>query len=99
MEEQFQMTPRLKRFLLFLESPTIELASACFVVAGVLRRLFLEPIPPNMRETLAFFILDALATSHPKLEIQRHVRTLIRQQLLSMLSIQIVAIENLLNRW
>jgi hypothetical protein len=79
-EEQFQLTERVKRILSIFEPVTIALIPACAVAAGLLRRIYLETIPDQMREQLAFYMLDALARNHPKNQIEALVAKLVRQQ-------------------
>jgi tetratricopeptide (TPR) repeat protein len=98
-DEHFQITPRLKRVLRVLESGTINLPSACSAIAGLLRRLYLEPVPEEMRVRLAYGILGALATNHSKMDVQRLVRAFLRQQMRPLLVLQLKAIEHLLDGW
>ena len=98
-EEQFQITPRLKRVFRVLESANLVLPLACATVAALLRRIYLEPIPEEMRDQLAFYLLDALAKNHPKMEIQRLVRAFLLQQMRPLLLLQLRAVEQMLDKW
>lgn len=98
-DEQFQITPRLKRVIRVLEPAAILLPSACFAVASLLRRIYLEPIPDELRNALAFYMLDTLAKNHPKIEVQRLVRAFLRQQMGTLLVLQLKTIEQVLDRW
>jgi hypothetical protein len=97
--EQFQVTDRVKRVCRVLEQPTVALAGACGAIAGMLRRLYLEPIPDQMRQQLAFYMLDALAKTHAKMDIQRLIRALLRQQMQPLLILQLRQLEEMLDRW
>ena len=96
--EHFQLTPRLKRVLGALESPPADLISVSIVVADVIRQLYLEPIPDDIRNRLAFYMLDTIAKHQTKLEVQRLVRRSLRQQMSPLLMYQYKKIENLLDR-
>lgn len=98
-EEQFQLTDRVKRSLRAFEPDTISLIPACAAVAGLLRQVYLETIPDQMREQLAFYMLNALATNHPKAQVKRLVREFGRQQASPILVLQLAKIEQMLNRW
>jgi tetratricopeptide (TPR) repeat protein len=98
-EEQFQLTERVKRALRVFEPAAIAIIPACTAVAGLLRRIYLEPIPDQMRERLSFYLLDALAANHPKAHVKRLVRELVRQQTSAILVLQLAKIEQVLNRW
>jgi tetratricopeptide (TPR) repeat protein len=98
-DEQFQITPRLKRVFRALEPATIVLPPACSAVAGLLRRIYLEPVPKEMRDPLAFYILDTLAKNHSKMDVQRLMRAFLRQQMRPLLVLQLRIIEQLLDRW
>jgi PIN domain associated with the TPR-GreAB-C-PIN system len=98
-EEQFQLTERVKRALCVFEPATIAIIPACNAVAGLLPRLYLEPIPDQMRERLSFYLLDALAANHPKAQLKRLVRELVRLQTSAILVVQLAKIEQMLNRW
>lgn len=98
-EEQFQLTPRLKRIFRALEPASVDVTSACTVVAGIIRRVFLETLPSDTRERLTFHLLDVAATEHPKIEVQRLVRRFVRLQMNPMLFYQLSNIEKLLDRW
>jgi len=98
-EEQFQLTERVKRALRAFEPVTIALIPACAAVAALLRRIHLETIPDQMRERLVFYMLDTLATNHPKIQVKRLVRELVRQNTSPLLVLQLAKIEQTLNRW
>jgi hypothetical protein len=98
-EEQFQLTPRVKRVLATLQSPPVEPISGSFVVAQVLQYLYLESIPDEIREALAFHMLDTLAMHLTKVEVQRLVFRSLRHQMSPILAYQYRRIEDLLNRW
>ena len=98
-EEQFQLTDRVKRSLRAFEPVTISLIPACAAVAGLLHRIYLEPIPDQIREQLAFYMLDTLATNHPKIQVKGLVRELVRQQANAILVLQLAKIEKMLSRW
>ncbi|HEY3927113.1 MAG TPA: hypothetical protein VGL89_01950, partial [Candidatus Koribacter sp.] len=98
-QEQFQISVRLKQIFGTLESASIDLKSACLVAAGLIRKLYLEPLPDEIREPLLFFILDTVARNHPKFEVQRLIRTFLRMQMSHLLSPQYRLIERSLDRW
>ena len=89
----------MKHALRVFEPATIAIIPACNAVTGLLRRIYLEPIPDQMRERLSFYLLDALAANHPKAHVKRLVRELVRQQTSPILVVQLAKIEQMLNRW
>lgn len=97
--DQFQLTEKVRRVLGTLESPPVEPSSACTVVANLLRRLYLESIPDEIREPLAFEMLDVVARHQTKIEVQRLVDRSLRQQMSPMLIYQFRKIEDMLGRW
>jgi hypothetical protein len=80
-DEQFQVTPRLKNVLRVLEPTAAPLGVTCAIAAGLIRRVFLEPLPDEIRVQMVWSILDTVAKNHPKIEVQRLVRGLLRQQM------------------
>jgi hypothetical protein len=97
--DQFQLTDKVKRVLGTLESPPVEPSSACSVVAELLRRLYLESLPDEIREPLVFEMLDIVAKHQTKIEVQRLVDRSLRQQMSPMLIYQFKKIEDVLRRW
>ena len=97
--EQFQLTTRVKRALRAFEPATIALVPACAAVAGLVVRIYIESIPDQMREQLSFYMLDALAANHPKIQVKRLVYEFVQQRMTPVLALQLAKIVRLLNRW
>lgn len=99
LEEQFQVTPRLRSVLRVLEPAAAPLATVCAIAASIIRRMFLETIPDETRMPAVFLILDTIAKNHPKIQVQRLVRGFLRQQMRPLLTLQLKKVEELLDRW
>jgi len=79
--EDFELTPAVIKMFQIFDSSTTDIKSACSVVAGLLRRLFSETIPKDIRDSLCFYMLDILTKHHPKVEIQKLIVASLQMQI------------------
>jgi tetratricopeptide (TPR) repeat protein len=98
-DEQFQLTPRVKSALRVFEPSAISVVPACWVIAGILARLYVTTMPHEMRDDLSLALLNTLAVNHPKAQIKTLVREFAEQRLSPKLFLQLGKIEQILDRW
>jgi tetratricopeptide (TPR) repeat protein len=79
--EDFEVTPAVIKVFQIFDSSTTDIKSACSVVAGLLRRLFSEMIPKDIRDTLCLYMLGILTKHHPKVEIQKLIVASLQMQI------------------
>jgi predicted nucleic acid-binding protein len=79
--EDFEVTPAVIKIFQIFDSSTTDIKAACSVVAGLLRRLFAEMIPKDIRDTLCLYMLDILTKHHPKVEIQKLIVASLQMQM------------------
>lgn len=99
MEDQFQLTPRVKSAMLLFKPSSISLLSASFVVSGLITRLYAESMPQEMKEELSLHALNTLAVNHSKAQIKRLVKEFVQQRLSPMQFLRAEKIELLLTNW
>src|ERR1051326_2039398 len=97
--EDFQLTPAVIGLFRVFESATADVRSACSVAAGLIRRLFTEVIPADVRDPITLHILNALARNHPKDQIKELVVEFLGMQLSSLSRPQINRLNAFLNCW
>jgi hypothetical protein len=97
--EDFQLTPAVISLFHIFESATADIRSACSAAACLIRRLFSEVIPADVRDPIALHVLNALIKNHPKEEIKGFIVEFLRTQLSSLSRSQINRLNAFLNRW
>jgi hypothetical protein len=99
--EDFTITPPITTLFRVLESPALDLKSGCVVVAGLLRRLYSEIIPIDVKETLTLFVLNCLVKNHSeqKENIRLDVTALLQQQISPQAPLRLRYVFDVLRNW
>jgi tetratricopeptide (TPR) repeat protein len=97
--EDFQLTPAVISLFRVFEPATADIKSACSVAAGLIRCLFTEVIPADVRDPITLHILNALARNHPKDQIKELVVEFLRMHVSSLSRPQINRLNAFLNCW
>jgi tetratricopeptide (TPR) repeat protein len=97
--EDFQLTPAVISLFQIFESATADIRSACSAAACLIRRLFSEIIPADVRDPIALHVLNTLTKNHPKEEIKGLIVEFLRAQLSSLSRPQINRLNAFLNGW